>query len=52
MGILVQGSLEGSNVDLAGEFVMDILSLVQLKAHCNALETQNEMLGSILDIKT
>ena len=52
MGILVQGSLEGSNMDLAAEYVMDILSSLQLKANCNALETQNEMLGSILDIKT
>jgi flagellar basal-body rod protein FlgG len=51
MGILVQGSLEGSNVDLATEFVMDILSSIQLKANINALKTQDEMLGSVLDIK-
>ena len=52
MGILVQGSLEGSNVDLATEFVMDILSSVQLRANLNTLKTQEEMLGHILDIKT
>jgi len=52
MGILVQGSLEGSNVDLATEYVTDILSSVQLKANCSALEVQYEMLGTILDIKT
>lgn len=52
MGLLVQGSLEGSNVGLATEFVMDLLSSVQLKANINALEVQNELLGSLLDIKT
>lgn len=52
MGILAQGSLEGSNVDLATEYVSEILSSVQLKANRNALEIQNEMLGSLLDIKT
>lgn len=52
MGVLVQGSLEGSNVDLATEYVMDILSSVQLKANLNALKTQDEMLGSIVDVKT
>jgi flagellar hook protein FlgE len=47
-----QESLEGSNVDLATEFVMEILSSLEFKANLNALKVQDEMLGSILDIKT
>jgi flagellar hook-basal body protein len=52
LGALVQESLEGSNVDLATEFVMEILSSLEFKANLNALKVQDEMLGSILDIKT
>ncbi len=52
MGILVQESLEGSNVDLATEFVMEILSSVHFKANLKTLKTQDEMLGNILNIKT
>jgi len=51
-GILVQESLEGSNVDLATEFVMDLLASVHFKANINCLKTQSEMLGTILNIKT
>ena len=40
MGTLVQGGLEGSNVDLTTEFVMDILSVAQLKANLSSLKTQ------------
>jgi flagellar basal-body rod protein FlgG len=52
MGLLVQGALEASNVDLATEYVTDILSHLQLKANLGALKTEDEMLGNILDIKT
>jgi len=52
MGILVQGAVEGSNVDLATEYVMDILSSVEHKANLDSLRTQDQMLGTLLDIKT
>jgi flagellar basal-body rod protein FlgG len=51
MGTLVQGGLEGSNVDLVTEFVTDLLSGIQLKANLNALKTQDEMVGNVLNIK-
>ncbi|NIQ37705.1 MAG: flagellar hook-basal body complex protein [Proteobacteria bacterium] len=52
LGTLVQESLEGSKVDVATEFVMEILSSLEFKANLNALQAEDEMLGSILDIKT
>ncbi len=52
MGILIQKSLQGSNVDLATEFVMEILSSIHFKTNLKTLKTLDEMLGSIPNIKT
>lgn len=53
-GSLIQetdGSLrELSNVELAAEFPRMIISQRGYEANIRALETQNEMIGSILDI--
>ena len=49
-GSLVFGALEGSNVDLAGELVSQIINSAAVKANVGVIKTQNEMLGDILDM--
>ena len=51
-GIVLSGFLEGSNVDLTEEFIDQIVSKVEFKANINVIKANNEMLGSILDIKS
>jgi flagellar hook protein FlgE len=46
------GFLEGSNVDITEEIVDQIVSKVAFKANINVIKANNEMLGSILDIKS
>ena len=50
-GELLSGFLEASNVDIARESVSLMVSENGYKASINAIKTQNEMLGSILDLK-
>ncbi len=50
-GELLSGFLEISNVDIARESVNLMLSETGYKASINAIKTQSEMLGSILDLK-
>jgi len=52
LGIVLSGFIEGSNVDLTEEFVDQIVSKLAFKANINVIKTSNEMLGSILDIKS
>ncbi|MDD5643069.1 MAG: flagellar hook basal-body protein [Syntrophales bacterium] len=50
-GSLVQGALEGSNVDPAQEMVNLLLGQRGFQAGIKVLQTAEEMLGSILDIR-
>jgi len=49
-GQIVQGVLEGSNVELAGEITDQIITRAMLRANVASIRTQDEMLGEILDI--
>ena len=52
LGTVRSGFLEGSNVDITEEIVDQIVSKVAFKANANVIKTNDEMLGSILDIKS
>ncbi|MBC8286091.1 MAG: flagellar hook-basal body complex protein [Nitrospinae bacterium] len=52
LGTVRSGFLEGSNVDITEEIVDQIVSKVAFKANVNVIKANDEMLGSILDIKT
>jgi flagellar basal-body rod protein FlgG len=52
LGTVRSGFLEGSNVDITEEIVDQILTKVAFKANINVIKANNEMLGSILDIKS
>jgi flagellar basal-body rod protein FlgG len=52
LGTVRSGFLEGSNVDITEEIVDQIVSKVAFKANINVIKANNEMLGSILDIKS
>lgn len=51
-GEILGGYLEMSNVDIAKENVNLMLSSAGFKASTKAIKTQEEMIGSILDLKT
>lgn len=51
LGTVRSGFLEGSNVDITEEIVDQIVSKVAFKANVNVIKANDEMLGSILDIK-
>ncbi|MBI4384803.1 MAG: flagellar hook-basal body complex protein [Nitrospinae bacterium] len=50
-GTLISGAVEGSNVDIAGEIVDQIVAKAAFKANISVIKTADEMTGSILDIK-
>ncbi len=51
LGTIIQGSIEYSNVDIVEESVNLITASAGYKANIKAIKTQNELLGTILDIK-
>ena len=50
-GTIIQGALEGSNVDPAREMVDLMLGQRGFQANIKVLQTAEEMLGSVLDIR-
>jgi flagellar basal-body rod protein FlgG len=52
LGTVRSGFLEGSNVGITEEIVDQIVSKVAFKANINVIKANEEMLGSILDIKS
>ena len=50
-GTIISGFLEGSNVDITEEMVDQINTKATFKANINIIQAQDEMLGSIIDIK-
>lgn len=50
-GTLVSGALEGSNVDLATEMVSQIVNQRAFEANLKPIQTADEMLGTLLDLK-
>ncbi len=51
-GSVISGVLESSNVNIAEEAVNMILAKTAFKANANVIRTADEMIGTILDIKT
>jgi len=51
-GTVLSGYLEGSNVDIAEEMVEQIVSKATFKANANVIKANDDMLGSLLDIKS
>ena len=51
LGTVRSGFLEGSNVDITEEIVDQIVFKAALKANVNVIKANDELLGSILDIK-
>jgi flagellar basal-body rod protein FlgG len=52
LGTVRSGFLEGSNVDITEEIVDQIVAKAAFKANVNVIKANDEMLGTILDIKT
>lgn len=52
LGSVLSGFLEGSNVDIAEEMVDQIVSGAAFKANANVVKANDEMIGSLLDIKS
>jgi flagellar hook protein FlgE len=52
LGGLVAGALEGSNVDLGEELVAMMITKTSFKANVKMVQAGDEMIGSLLDIKT
>jgi len=52
LGSVLSGFLEGSNVDIAEEMVDQIVSKAAFKANANVIKVNDEMIGSLLDIKS
>lgn len=50
-GSLVSGALEGSNVDIAGEIVRLIVDERAVQVNVVSVRTQDEIIGTILDLK-
>jgi len=50
-GMLLSGALEESNVDLAEETVASIRDLRAFQVNARTLRTQDEMLGTLIDIR-
>ena len=51
-GSVLSGFLEGSNVDIAEEMVDQIVAKAAFKANVNVIKANDEMIGSLLDIKS
>ena len=51
LGTIIQGSIESSNVDIVEESVNLITASAGYKANIKAIKAQDELLGTILDIK-
>tara|TARA_B100000315_G_scaffold111443_1_gene102250 strand:+ start:238 stop:954 length:717 start_codon:yes stop_codon:yes gene_type:complete len=51
LGTIIQGSIESSNVDIVEESVNLITASAGYKANINVIKAQDELLGTILDIK-
>ncbi|MBT5633721.1 MAG: flagellar hook-basal body complex protein [Nitrospina sp.] len=51
-GTVLSGFLEGSNVDITEEIVDQIVAKAEFKANINVIKTNDELLGTILDIKS
>ena len=51
-GTVLSGFLEGSNVDITEEIVDQIVAKAAFKANINVIKTNDELLGTILDIKS
>ena len=52
LGSVLSGFLEGSNVDIAEEMVDQIVAKAAFKANVNVIRANDEMIGSLLDIKS
>ncbi len=52
LGTVRSGFLEGSNVDITEEIVDQIVSKAAFKANINVIKANDELLGTILDIKS
>ena len=51
-GAVVSGALESSNVDIAEEVVGQIISKAAFKANASVIRASDELIGTILDIKS
>ena len=51
-GSVLSGFLEGSNVDIAEEMVDQIIAKAAFKANVNVIKANDEIIGSLLDIKS
>ena len=51
-GTVLSGFLAGSNVDFTEEIVVQIVAKAAFKANVNVIKTNDELLGTILDIKS
>jgi flagellar hook protein FlgE len=49
-GIVVQGALEGSNTDIAGEIVAQMVNRTVFKANLATIKTQKEMMDDLLNM--
>ena len=52
LGSVLSGFLEGSSVDIAEEMVDQIIAKAAFKANINVIKANDEMIGSLLDIKS
>ncbi|MDA0692348.1 MAG: flagellar hook-basal body complex protein [Nitrospinae bacterium] len=51
-GTVISGALESSNVDIAEEIVGQIVSKAAFKANASVIRAADELIGSLLDIKS
>ena len=51
-GTVLSGFLEGSNVDITEEIVDQIVAKAAFKANVNVIKANDELIGTILDIKS
>jgi flagellar hook protein FlgE len=51
-GYVLSGLLEGSNVDIEEEMVDQIVAKATFKGNVNVIKANDEMIGSLLDIKS
>lgn len=51
-GTVIFGALESSNVDIAEEVVSQIISKATFKANASVIRAADELIGSLLDIKS
>jgi len=48
---ILSGYLEASNVDMAKEIIDSMINLRYLQANVKTIQTSDEMLGNIIDVK-